>query len=262
MSLKIIAPLAVAVCFASVAAFCADEPLKVDSPIKSISLFKDGLAVAHRVLNVEKPGRYLVDDRIEPLHGTLWTNADSKVSISGGLRSVGLPNVFPYASLQKSLLGREVSLKVADSSGKDFVVKGKVVDPSASDPRRDWARERVDFSERDSKWLTVKTDAGLVSLRESSIASISTDAFNQSVDAERPVLVFDVKAALSAPLDYMYLTKGVSWAPAYRLRLDDASAMTLSLSACVRNELEDLKDVDVNLISGYPHIAFSAYRVV
>ncbi|MBP3393123.1 MAG: hypothetical protein J6M38_01280, partial [Lentisphaeria bacterium] len=47
-----------------------------------------------------------------------------------------------------------------------------------------------------------------------------------------------------------------AWAPSYRLELGKDSAMRLSMSTVIMNELEDLKDVEMNLISGYPNIKF------
>ncbi|MCL1888519.1 MAG: DUF4139 domain-containing protein, partial [Kiritimatiellaeota bacterium] len=51
--------------------------------------------------------------------------------------------------------------------------------------------------------------------------------------------------------------KGMTWAPAYRLSIEDEKNATLSMSAIIRNEMAPFKDAEINLISGFPNIEFA-----
>ena len=58
----------------------AAEPSPVKSRIVSLGLFKNGLAVVKRILEVPGPGQYELDDVPEPVHGRIRRRA-----ILGGL---------------------------------------------------------------------------------------------------------------------------------------------------------------------------------
>ena len=58
----------------------ADE-IVADSPIQSIGLFKNGLAIVSRTLTVTKPGTYRLDDAPEPVHGTYWVSSVARAKI-------------------------------------------------------------------------------------------------------------------------------------------------------------------------------------
>src|SRR5437763_1050334 len=53
-----------------------------------------------------------------------------------------------------------------------------------------------------------------------------------------------------------YLARGLSWAPAYRVTLEDPTHLTIEQQATVKNEMGDLADAEVTLISGYPSVQF------
>ena len=54
-----------------------------------------------------------------------------------------------------------------------------------------------------------------------------------------------------------YLTKGIAWAPSYRVNLVDDKSLTVEQQAVVKNELADVKEAEITLISGYPSVQFS-----
>ena len=62
------------------------------------------------------------------------------------------------------------------------------------------------------------------------------------------------------PFTLSYLTKGVAWAPAYRINLIDGKRLRLTLSAVLRNELTPFRNAEVQLVSGFPNLEFAERR--
>ena len=75
----------------------------------------------------------------------------------------------------------------------------------------------------------------------------------------RPALYFEVEGDDDEPTEIWisYLTRGITWAPSYRVDLSDAGELRLVQKAVIRNELRDLEDVELALISGFPNVEFS-----
>ena len=72
-------------------------------------------------------------------------------------------------------------------------------------------------------------------------------------------MLFDVSDAPEedAVLTISYLTRGMTWAPSYHVRIDDDDKLNVELKAVIKNELIDIENVEVKLISGFPNIEFA-----
>jgi hypothetical protein len=73
-------------------------------------------------------------------------------------------------------------------------------------------------------------------------------------------LLFDVRQAPAngGAVRVTYLTKGLAWMPAYQVDLSDHAALKIRQNAVVRNEMGDLAETEIQLISGYPNVRFGA----
>src|SRR5262249_48410005 len=81
-----------------------ERPAK--SRIISAGLFKNGLAVIKRELQIPGPGTYRLDDLPEPVHGTWWVESTGAVETSVQQREVDAPGlVRANANLQDDLAG-------------------------------------------------------------------------------------------------------------------------------------------------------------
>ena len=54
-----------------------------------------------------------------------------------------------------------------------------------------------------------------------------------------------------------YLTRGLSWAPSYRVDITDPKTLAVEQYAVVKNELADLDGTEIMLISGFPSVQFA-----
>ena len=75
----------------------------------------------------------------------------------------------------------------------------------------------------------------------------------------QPVLLLTVGKTdkETGPIFVSYLARGMAWAPSYRVDISDPKTLTLEQSAVIKNELADLDDAAVFLISGFPSTQFA-----
>ncbi len=244
--------------FACMTAFAAEEQAKtetptVPAPITKLALFKNGLGTVIREA-IPAPGPFLIKDPMTPIHGTLWFIPSDGLSIRTVKHTVREPNLHPFQDLTASYEGRAVQLTLSSSSGAPTEIIGRVIRPFA-----DKAKKQRDAGDAQSpeRFLTLSLNSGeIISIDTGRIISIRALKINQKLEVEKEALLITPKAKITGPLAVCYLTKGAAWAPSYRLELGKDSRMRLSMSTVIMNELEDLNNVEVNLISGYPNIKF------
>ncbi len=223
------------------------EEKPVESKIISVGLFKNGLVVVKREVSIPGPGAYRLDKVPDAVHGTFWIESNAEIEATMKMREVDVPaHKAGPLSLQEELAGRKVTLHL--KGAKVAPVNGTVIrferhpDDEAAGPRR---------------FLVLKTARGRTFVDTTEIASVEVEGDNDTVKQRKAVLLLTVGKSDKRPaVRISYLTTGLSWAPSYRLDITDPKTLAIEQSAVVRNELTDLKDAEVFLISGYPSVAF------
>jgi len=241
------------------------EEIKVDSRIDSVGLFKNGLAVVQRSVDVPGPGVYRLENVPTAVHGTFWIDADVAVDAQSTLRDVDSPAPAKAAvDFQKELVGKQVTIHFRD--GNIPPANGIVVELAQPKGDEEWNRNYQPqnyynygqpmmpaghFLVLDTKEGRIYADAGL-------IAFLQVNGGGETVKQRQPVLLLTVGGDKkpARPIRISYLSKGLAWAPSYRVSLTDDKTLTLEQQATIKNEMEDLKDTDLGLISGYPSIEF------
>ncbi len=244
----------------------AEEPTVVESKIHSIGLFKNGFAVVRRDISIPSSGRYSVLDVPVPVHGTFWIESTTRVDTRVTRRRVEVEERRrPGADLQTALAGRMVTITL--HGDLSLGLRGRVVDFPTHEPGfdRNYAAPNpwgvpghVNVgAAAPSRFLVLDTAQGEVYLDRGQIKKLEVDRGGGKKTVERPVLVFEAADVPTggATVRVSYLTKGVAWAPSYRLNLGEKT-MTIEQQATIRNELSDLHHVEVELISGFPSIQF------
>ena len=224
---------------------------KVKSKTVSVGLFKNGLAVVKREIKIDKAGMYIVEDVPVPIHGTFWIESDAKVVTRLTKRRMPVDLDLLTASITAKFAGREVTVHLKGEA--PTTLKGTVLVPKK---KVDVRTHAAAVSYRGP--LMLKTAKGVSQVDPKMISHIEADGFNEKTERVQPVLIFDVKAmpAKTAMITISYLSHGLSWAPSYRINLTDAKKLTIQQKAVIKNELGDLGDAEVQLISGFPNIKF------
>jgi len=246
----------------------AEEP-QLKSRYVSLGLFKNGLAFVKKAVAVPGPGTYRLDEIPEPVHGTLWI--ESAISVDARMTSQLVSTstrVEGGSDIQKELVGCDVTLHFRDGSIPPATGKVLAIEPdkgvSAWD--RTYTRPRYEaFNATPSlpsagKFLVLDSPDGRMYVDASMIAYLrAKGACSETVKQRRPVLLLTVPKTDGKPAEILlsYLSKGVSWAPAYRVDISAPDTLTIEQNAVVKNELSDIENAEIALISGFPNIQFA-----
>jgi hypothetical protein len=258
-------------CFALVFSAAAAAEQRVPSTTVSVGLFKNGVGVVTCEVAVPGPGTYLVADAPTPVHGTFWVTSGDDVTVRVGLREVTEPATADRLVPHRDLAGKRVTLRLGGDRPEDLT--GMLRRSAAPTPT--WSRGyevppgwgywgywgyggRGDGSlptAPAASFLLLDTDAGPRFVRETAVEQIQVHGAVDTIAVQKPVLIFEIVGE-SKLVRYSFLTKGLSWAPGYRLDLTGAD-LVLRQQAVIRNEYADLAEVELLAISGFPHLPFS-----
>ncbi|MHC4787770.1 MAG: hypothetical protein ACYS8K_00990 [Planctomycetota bacterium] len=259
--------LGVVVLAAALAGAAHAQPGEVESRIVSVGLFKNGLALVARTVTVPGRGDYVLADVPEPVHGTFWIESDARVQTRVTTREVAVP-IEGNADLATELAGKEVVIHFRD--GAIAPVAGRAIGaPAAAEPRWERRYEPDPYSswralrERPaprSRFLIIETDGGLTYVDTSMVAYAEVADAARTTTRRQPVLVLSVLEAPRTPatIAISYLAGGMAWAPSYRVDISDPGVLELTQKAVVRNELEEIEDAEIYLISGFPSVQFAS----
>jgi hypothetical protein len=242
------------------------------SKVVSAGLFKNGLAVIKREIDLPGPGTYRLEDLPEPVHGTWWVESTAVVETSTKTREVDVP-VRGDPNLQQDLAGKKVT--VYFKGGRPEPVNGVVVKmpapKAASEPDTPpvmdrWGRMVYGTdgraAEAPSRFLVLKTAKGRMFIDSAEISIVEAEGADDvpTRKERKPVLLVAAKKAAKDKLYVTYLTHGLAWAPSYRVDISDPKTLAVELAAVVKNELTNLDGAELRLISGFPSVQFAHVR--
>lgn len=251
----------------------------VEAPIRTVSMFKNGLAVITREIEVDGPGTYVLEHAPTAVHGTFWVESDAVVTTRTMSRRIEVP-LDPSAgqNLREELTGRMVTVR---TDHDDLVYRGKVValTPGASDQQWSRSYETIQrywwsYSSHNMNNRIAQPRTGALILDTGDerhyimperIASVTVHDPADTMMRMQPVLEFTVEEPEDGEsvgdgnriITLTYLTKGITWAPAYLTNLGEDGRVELVQQATIRNELESIEGAEFFLISGFPNIEFS-----
>ncbi len=225
------------------------------SKIVSVGLFKNGLAVVKREVLIDKAGAYRLDAAPEAVHGSFWIESTSKVEAAVKMRDVEVPihTEGGGMKMQSDLAGKKVTLTFRnDKLGQ---VTGTVVKVAkAVHPEGVTIPDRPDHEQ----FLILKTAKGRLYVNSADLMMIQTEDDDDKVVQRKPVLLLTfAKADKKSAVYVSYLTNGLAWAPSYHVDISDPKTLAIEMAAVIRNEMADLDNAEIKLISGYPSVEFA-----
>jgi hypothetical protein len=234
-------------------AFAQDEP-SAKSRIVAVSLFKNGLAVVKRQVQITEPGSYRLDVAPDAVHGTFWVESSVTVETALRMRDVEVDDKeVPEGNLQEIFSGRKITVHF--TGDKMPAVTGTV--PRLKSPKVDDDGSGRYYRGVPERFLVLKTAKGTTYVSPSEIATIDVED-GVKVTRRKPVLVLTVPQDAKKPTIYVsYLAHGLAWAPSYRVDLSDAKKLSIEMATVLRNEMADFTDAEVTLISGFPSVEFA-----
>lgn len=217
------------------------------APIVKVGLFKNNVITVSRKLEIPAGKKMLlVDAGINAIYGTLRVEFQDKYSVSVSRRKVlekaKERQVESSAEILKSFIGKKVTIVLKK--------KEKVIGT---------------IKEATSKYvfLASATATEVIPVDKIQRFSVFGAAFNPKKDlkpvreVKKRVLTVNVKPSdKRREMVITYLTRGMSWSPNYKLELMDGKGV-LSMDTVIKNDMEDLKNCKIYLISGYPSMEHS-----
>ncbi|MBS1371874.1 MAG: hypothetical protein HPZ91_18165 [Lentisphaeria bacterium] len=240
----------------------AAEPM-AKAPVTRAALFKNGYALIIREVAAAPADVFLLDESIAPVHGTLWFAPGDGLSVTGVKQPGTVPNKDPFSDLAASYENVEVTVTLKSSGNEPpRIVSGTMVRlgerrpaalPQPAVPQYGYWPPAAPAA----SFLAVRQkDGKLITFRGDQVASIESAGINTDIREEKRMLLVNRRGTAGAPLYITYLAQGLTWAPAYRIALGPDSKLQLDQSATVINELEDLKDAEISLVSGFPNLQY------
>ena len=243
------------------------EQVKLD-PVR-VSLFKNGYGYVTLRGKTGKSAAMEIHNLPVPTFGTFWMSAASPAKISCFVSSLK-----KYES--NSLTATMADFARANPDSKVRVVtkngsfEGTVIDtrPPESDPFPSQIIgeevHQVGNYPRNgtgNSYLAVRTPSGIVVVADSEVIQLEFAGSNLLLPKRttwKPVVELNLeKPTPDCVLTASCMTWGISWVPSYRLEMGAADKGVLSVKATVMNELMDLENVHLDLITGTPDLQTS-----
>lgn len=236
-------------------------PAQQSSKIVSAGLFKNGIASITREYTVPGPGHYTFDALGSPVHGTLWVESVVPVVARSGEELVEVESdQAATAGLQDALAGKEVEIGLRLEGSAPFTGKLMASPVGAVQGPRTFNTEGevLSPSAATSSMMVIENEGKLSYIARDLVAWVRALEPAGAVKRVKPVVEFDVGDGAPNPTVFRarYLVQGMAWAPSYRIDLTDGKVLTVGQSAVIRNDLEDMDQVDLELISGFPNVEF------
>ena len=247
----------------------APAPQPLD--LQHVSLFKNGLGFF--VGRIECPAdetSFEVALPTAPSHGTFWVSYAPSLPLANILaRQVDagrLAEAVTVPEILKANVGRQVRLAIGDkeiTGAITHVAQGR--HPPVRNPYQPGARE-IERSYVPA-WqgiglITLETEGGELSVNLNAVTQVTFvdgKADRQFTEPGQSVALH-VRLKSPAPgqkLTISYLGKGLTWAPSYLVDITDGRMAHLSAKAVIVNDACELKDVDAQLVTGFPHLQFA-----
>jgi len=252
----------------------AADVSEVTTKATQVALFKNGVGYFVRTGELpEKSGALIIRPLPTSSHGTFWVTHDREVELHD-LVAREATHTEPaepasLVDLLRTRLGKEVQLHLRDT---EKPIEGTVLalpepkptpqpDPYASGPS---VRYIEPYYPRPSSQglLLVKTDWGVVGLGLDRVERVDIYEEGADLSLTREVRSVELAGRLAAAprkraFTLTYLAKGITWAPSYKIDISDADVAIISGKAAVINEVEDLTDVNLHLVTGFPNLQFA-----
>ena len=222
--------------------------------VRKVALFKNGYNWVEMSTTLPDAQRVRITGMPDALLGTVWWDAASGVwQLEGGSVEVesGVED-YSYADLLMANAGKQVKIFLK----KERQVEGKLL-PTAKRkvPEGSFPEQEKEQIVRYPQIFFVQTANGVQSVAAEDVASVDFAEAPQLPTAK--VVSNIVTAQLKEPnpgaeLRFGYVSDGMSWLPEYSLELGESGTANLTCRANIINEMADMKDVELRLVSGFP----------
>lgn len=239
--------------------------------VKTLAAFKNGLGFVFRSGETKMKDGWAVMDQIPPAAlGTLWIGTTSKSGpvtdvISYKSKLVREYEPLNFAELLEANVGRTVT--ITHASGGMSPITGKILSvptqrqPDALGPITDISYPIGYANQPQIVLIKPVSSDRVLAINKNSVMSMEFhDETLPGMKITREVPSAKVRVSgdpRSAEITIAYLEKGINWSPSYLINIQNEKEADITLEAVLANDVEDLEDVDVSFVVGYPNFTFA-----
>jgi hypothetical protein len=252
----------------------AEEPAtEAKMELKQVSLFKNGLGFFVWEVTIPEGVKsfYIVPDAAAS-HGTFWVSYPPKAEVESviakqveGKEQVDAVTI---VDLLKGNIGRRVKVYFTDKPDANVEAKLlKVTQEPRNLPPDPYAPGRVIEYGNPSYYgirnmVFLSTDEGHIAVSADRIARVDfkdrAPAVKYDKNSSEVRLVVSLKkAAGGQKITVSCLAKGATWSPSYMIDITEPNKARFAAKAEIMDEVCDLNDADVKLITGFPNLQFA-----
>jgi hypothetical protein len=240
--------------------------------LKQVALFKNGLGffVAETTCPADRADFHVSLPAV-PAHGTFWISYPSDVDLTSAIaRETDWDESIEAMTIPELLaanVGRDVLLTIGD---KEFTgtITHCAVNSATPAPRPSYsssARSAESYPLRPRPPIgavMIQTEIGVLCADPQTVTSVVFvgDNMKRQFTEQTKKAELQVRLRTAAPnrkITVTFLAGGVTWAPSYMVDISDAKKARLSAKAVIVNDACKLSGVDVQLVTGFPHLQFS-----
>jgi hypothetical protein len=204
------------------------------------------------------------------VHGTFWVysptdGAAVRSAVAFEKESSQTTQTVSVAEVLEANVGQTVELRISEKEtvrGKLIAVPANRLPESAQYAANRYAYPSFAPPQEVATLVLLQTTNGMMALNKNSIQQVtSTDApLRTSIERKKRSPALQLQVAnqdAKGRLVVQYLAKGITWSPSSAIDITDPSKARLTTKAEIVNEIEDLDNVSVNFITGYPNLQFA-----
>lgn len=220
---------------------------------KTVSIFKNGAGFFIKEGTIQPKNKVHTFDFKElpqASFGTFWISNPHLKEIKSFTKEYLKPRereveFLPTSTLQ--LLQTNVNKKATLFLNSDNSYSGTIRGVSSA---------LVILEQENGQWLNLPhSKVQWVTLAEKP-AKMRTEKVKDTVKTNKQIVEMLFENNQKQNLDLVYFRNGIGWLPSYKIELINDNTARISMQAGVTNDAEDLKNVDLNFVVGYPNIKY------
>lgn len=237
------------------------------SPLKpvSLSLFKNGYALVQLKATLPEGTRPRIENLPVPSLGTFWVSSDSVVinRISCDLETQKYPTEsVDFVSLALANIDAAVKIRTSEGNFYGRIVNIKLPETVPPNPNVMEIPSKIDTP--NPELLILASSKGVQAIHFKAIQSMEfTEKTPNFPMTEKKVPVMTLDLGHDGKDKSVYvgcLAQGISWLPSYHFNITDSEKLIFESKATIINELMDMQDVSLELITGFPHMKFATIQ--
>jgi hypothetical protein len=200
-----------------------------------------------------------------PSHGTFWVySPDGSVTIDELVAferdRIERVEAISVAEMIEANVGQTVDLRMSEKE----TVRARVVSVAGDrvpDPRDRPSRSGYDAGTipQTASLAILQTNGGTTAVNRNAVLQVSSPggALKTAVERRKRTVTLRLAAGGKGRIAVAYLARGITWAPSCAIDITDPKKARLTAKAEIIDEIEDLDDVPVSFVTGFPNLKFA-----